>query len=190
MSMASSDPYETPKSDVISGNGDERGTVKVLSISGRIGRIRYLAYNTAMMLLVLFGTSVPTAIMLPNIANQDSSVWGVVLAVVMMAIYLFMVVATFVLAVRRINDFDYSGWLSLLLLVPFVNFLFMLALGFIPGTKGENRYGMHPMDNSGGAIFLAVLMPVFVVLFGVLAAISIPAYNDYAERARMEQGQK
>ncbi len=50
------------------------------------------------------------------------------------------------LLVRRVHDFNTTGWL---VLVPFlfskVSGFVQLVFGFIPGTKGPNKYGPQPM---------------------------------------------
>ena len=50
------------------------------------------------------------------------------------------------LLVRRVHDFNTTGWLVLL---PFVfsklSGIVQLVFGFIPGTKGPNKYGPQPM---------------------------------------------
>ncbi|WP_447726269.1 DUF805 domain-containing protein [Sphingomonas koreensis] len=46
--------------------------------------------------------------------------------------------------VRRLHDADMSGWLYLLSCIPYLGWIFMIIFGFIPGTKGENRFGFDP----------------------------------------------
>jgi len=56
----------------------------------------------------------------------------------------------------------------------------------IPGTDGPNRFGAPPPPNTTGTIVLALILPlVFVV--GIVAAVAIPAYQTYAQRAQMHQ---
>jgi hypothetical protein len=86
-------------------------------------------------------------------------------------------------AIQRCHDCDKSGWLVLLMLVPLLNMFFALYLTFMPGTDGPNRFGARPVPNSAGAIILACLFPLIVI--GILAAVAIPAYNQYSARAHM-----
>jgi type IV pilus assembly protein PilA len=67
--------------------------------------------------------------------------------------------------------------------VPLVNMLFW----FVPGTAGENRFGKRTPPNTIGVILLACILPVVFVL-GILAAIAIPAYQDYTLRAQVSEG--
>ena len=70
------------------------------------------------------------------------------------------------------------------MIVPLLNLMFF----FIPGTKGTNRYGAPPPPNTLAVKILAWLMLVFFVV-GIAAAIALPAYSDYAKRARAVQTQ-
>jgi type IV pilus assembly protein PilA len=76
-----------------------------------------------------------------------------------------------------------TGWLSLIWLIPFGVLVFWL----VPGTTGENTYGKPPPPNTAGVIVLACILP-FVAVFGILAAIAIPAYQDYTIRAQVTEG--
>ena len=51
----------------------------------------------------------------------------------------------------------------------------------MPGTRGANNYGKPPPPNTTGAVVLACIVPVIMIV-GIVAAIAIPAYQDYAQR--------
>jgi uncharacterized membrane protein YhaH (DUF805 family) len=93
--------------------------------------------------------------------------------------YLFTFIVIFMLTIQRAHDFNTTGWLSLVVLIPLVNLLFW----FIPGTHGENRFGGETPPNSVLVLIAAWLVPVLFI-GGVLAAVAIPAYQDYAKRAQ------
>jgi hypothetical protein len=88
----------------------------------------------------------------------------------------------FMLTIQRCHDFNATGWLSLLVLVPLANLIFW----FIPGTDGPNRFGAPTPPNSVLVLIGAWLIPV-VFIGGVLAAVAIPAYQDYVKRAQQKQ---
>ena len=94
-----------------------------------------------------------------------------------------MLVVGVMLTIQRCHDFDVSGWLSLLLIVPVAPLLFWI----IPGTKGANRFGDPTPPNSTGVVVLALILPILFFV-GIIAAIALPAYQSYVERARMAQG--
>lgn len=169
MSQATS-PYDAPKAAVTESAGTTQ-PVRVFSVSGRIGRLRYIAYGFGFyVLLALIGTILAT-------------VMGSAGGVAIVAMWLAMLVIGFMLTMQRCHDFDMSGWLALLFLVPLVNLMFW----FIPGTDGPNRYGPPTPPNSAGVIVVVCVVPVLVFLGGIMAAIAIPAYQDYTLRARVSE---
>ena len=66
--------------------------------------------------------------------------------------------------------------------MPLVNLMFW----FIPGTDGQNRFGAKTPPNSTGVIVGVWIVPAIFVI-GILAAVSIPAYQDYVKRAQVQQ---
>jgi uncharacterized membrane protein YhaH (DUF805 family) len=94
-----------------------------------------------------------------------------------------MLVISVLLTIQRCHDFNVTGWLSLILLIPFAPFIFW----FVPGTQGANQFGAQPPPNRG-VLSIVVVLLVLVVVIGILAAIAIPAYQNYLEAARAMQG--
>lgn len=175
--MEARNPYTTPKAKVTDPD-EEYGEIKVFSASGRLGRVRYIGYSIGLPLLIgLLGVFLSGAI--GAFAGK-----AVVLPMVVLmygAIFVLLVMLT----IQRAHDFDTTGWLAILVIVPLANLIFW----FIPGTDGENRFGKKTPPNGIGVILLACIIPlVFVV--GILAAIAIPAYSDYVQRAKAAQVQK
>ena len=164
----SANPYAAPKAVV----GDveveqEFQEIKMWSASGRIGRLRYLAYTTGASLL----------------AGVIAGVLGAVLgesvgAVVSIAVYVAVLVFSVMAGIQRSHDMDWSGWTILLALIPFVGLIWL----FKAGTAGSNSYGPPPPPNTTGVKVLACIFPVVFIL-GILAAIALPAYADYQKRA-------
>lgn len=171
-------PYQSP--ETLSLVEDELYTPKVFALGGRIGRLRYLAYAVVANILLFFVIGILMSILIPMVGTGSEAALGaqVVITILLYGISFFI---TFVLARRRLNDLNKSGWLSLLLLVPIVNFFMGLYLLFFPGTKGTNDFGPAPIANSNW-LWLALLGPLFGV--GILAAIAIPQYQAYVEKAQ------
>lgn len=97
--------------------------------------------------------------------------------------------AAIIMTVRRLHDLDRTGWLSILILVPFLNFFFALYLIFAGGTPQANRFGPRPVGNSWGLIIAGLLVPILATA-GILAAVAIPAYQQYTMRAKNIQYQQ
>ena len=96
--------------------------------------------------------------------------------------YAAIVVLQIMLTIQRCHDFNSSGWLSILAIIPLVNLIFWA----IPGTDGPNRFGNPPPPNTTGAVVLALIIPLIFVL-GIVAAIALPAYQQYVKRAHAVQ---
>jgi uncharacterized membrane protein YhaH (DUF805 family)/type II secretory pathway pseudopilin PulG len=165
-----SNPYETPKA-AVSESAGETQPVKLFSVSGRIGRARYIAYGIGLYVLISLLGGVLGAVL--------GSTAGVVALVVM---WVALLVVSFMLTIQRCHDFNTSGWLSIVVLVPLVNLMFW----FIPGTDGPNRYGPPTPPNNALVIVGVCVLPLLFIV-GILAAVSIPAYSDYRVRAKMSE---
>jgi type IV pilus assembly protein PilA len=176
--MQNRNPYAAPQTNVARGESavEEFGDVKVFSVSGRIGRVRYIAHSIGLSLLVMI-----LAVLLAgmaSIADESAAIAIVVIG------YIAMYAIVFVPGIQRSHDMNVTGWLSLISLIP----LGVLVFWFVPGTRGENDYGKQPPPNTVGAIVLACIVPVFMFVVGILAAIAIPAYQDYTIRAQVSEG--
>ena len=173
--MQTANPYTAPKAAV--GDVDEQDfqPVRTFSAEGRIGRARYIGYSIGWALLVGVCAGVIAA------ATGKAGA-GTVGMLVIFAAYAALIVVQILLTIQRCHDFNTSGWVSLLILIPLVNLLFWL----IPGTDGPNRFGAPPPPNTTGTIFLALILPI-VFTVGIMAAIAIPAYQTYTQRAHMHQ---
>jgi uncharacterized membrane protein YhaH (DUF805 family) len=173
--MESTSPYSPPETDLLTGQ-EEFAPIKILSTKGRIGRMRYIAYTIGLSLLVyLVMMAVVTAT--ATAASGSPDLAGTAVLAIMAVGFGAMLVISFLLTIQRSHDFNTSGWLSLVLLLPLVPLIFW----FIPGTEGANRFGPPPPPNKGAGVVVVVII-LFVVV-SILAAIAIPAYQEYVARA-------
>jgi Tfp pilus assembly major pilin PilA/uncharacterized membrane protein YhaH (DUF805 family) len=175
--MQNRNPYAAPQTNVTRGdsNVEEYGEIKMLSARGRLGRVRYIGYSIGLSLLVMLAFGVLAAVA----ALIDQSAVLLVIGIG----YLAVIVVQFLLTIQRSHDMNVTGWLSLVSLIPLGVFVFWL----VPGTRGENDYGKAPPPNTTGVIVLACLVPLFGIV-GIMAAIAIPAYQDYTIRAQVSEG--
>jgi uncharacterized membrane protein YhaH (DUF805 family) len=176
--MTKVNPYSAPDADLA--RPQQYGELKVLSARGRLGRLRYLAYSFA---IGLAGNAI-TVGLVAALGPMTHS--GGMAVLVIAPISIFLLVVSFFLIIQRLHDLNASGWLSLLMLVPFVNLIVAIALLFMPGTEGENRFGLQPPPNSKGVVLTSLIVPVIFV-GGIVAAIAIPAYQNYTLRAMQSQ---
>ena len=95
-------PYAKPNASVAEATAEYQD-VRLFSIAGRIGRLRYIAYSFGVaILLVILGAAIGLFI-------------HPILALVA---YAAMIVIGFMLTIQRCHDFNMNRWLSLLVLLP------------------------------------------------------------------------
>ena len=168
--MEASNPYQTPQADV--NQAQEYQTPKLFAFKSRIGRMQYFAYSIVYSFIAMFLALSIGAIVDGSASGPTSSI------LIMIAIIPVYVVAM----KRRLNDLGRTGWLSLIGFIPLIGGLFGLYLLFAPGELSENKYGLPPAKSGKGpTIVIAVIVGLFVL--GIVAAIAIPAYQSYTERA-------
>jgi uncharacterized membrane protein YhaH (DUF805 family) len=172
-------PYVAPQSDVegVEIKNDEFYQPLLWTASGRIGRVRYLAYHMLGMLLVI-------AAMGLTLITSNSAIAGL-LGLIYGATAIAFYVYTFIWARRRLNDLGFSGWFQLVALIPLVNIILFLYLMFAPGEKETNKWGSRPLPSGPALLVLALIMPLGVV--GVLSAVALPAYQDFVESGKALQ---
>ncbi len=169
-------PYAAPHAEVRD-HGETTAEPRILTASGRVNRLRYLAYTMGMSILVL---------VLAGVLSVFAAMISPVLSAVVIGVaYLGLFVVQIMLTIQRCHDFNTTGWLSLLIFVPLGIFIFWL----VPGTAGENRYAPPNPPNTAIHYLGALVLPLVAVI-GILAAIAIPAYSDYAKRAKAAQAQQ
>ena len=171
-SNAHANPYAPPQAELEgAGTGmDASFKLNLLSPAGRIGRIRYLGYLMGLWFVLAFVVGLLAAL------TNSMLIVGLV--------YLAMIYLQFMLTIKRSHDCNWSGWMSLLVFVPVAGLIFLV----VPGTDGPNRFGNKTAPNGKGA-WVVVVVAVIVPLIGILAAIAIPAYQDYVHRAQAGQVQ-
>lgn len=183
--MEAQNAYSPPQGDLTNQQAVAFNEPKFLSLSGRIGRLRYLAYGSGLMLIFYAALAALLGVFgVSMLAGGGSG--GVIAIVIMVLLYIPLIVFSWGYMVRRLNDLDKSGWLSLLMLVPLVNIGMALYLLFGRGTEGNNNYGAPPPPNTTGVIVLSCVLPAIAII-GMLAAIALPAYQSYVMRSQAAQ---
>jgi uncharacterized membrane protein YhaH (DUF805 family) len=163
----STNPYAAPRAAVSDIETTEVQEVQMWSATGRIGRLRYLAYGAGATLVVGAIAGLLGTVLDPGTAGT-----------VTLLLYIPLIWFSAITGIKRSHDMNWSGWTVLLTLIPFVALVWI----FKAGTPGSNDYGAPPPPNTTGVKILAFLMPV-LALIGIVAAIAIPAYVEYQRRA-------
>lgn len=157
--MATANPYQAPAAAVADA-GAATQPVNIFSISGRIGRARYIAYGFGIYLLFAFGVGIVAA----ALGERGQFLFYIV--------WVALIIIGYMLTMQRAHDFNMSGWLALLMFVPLANLIFL----FIPGTDGANRFGPPTPPNTVLVLIAAWLVPALMIL-GIIAAIAIPTFS-------------
>jgi uncharacterized membrane protein YhaH (DUF805 family)/ribosomal protein L37AE/L43A len=157
-----------------------------LSLQGRIGRLRYLAFSWPIMLLSGLGMAAAVA----GPLHKQSP--NIVLIIFVSVMWCWLSLRSMAL---RLHDVDRSAkWLLALLLLPGVCaalgsgqqivaicggifWVLALLLVLLPGTEGDNDYGPPPGANTG-------LVKVGAVLFLALMALAVVGNIKYLQYIR------
>ncbi len=176
--MQTANPYSPPQAVVadIAEHGDHSfQPVHIFAWRGRIGRLRFLAYSTLVYVIAALLGAVAAAIAgtIHSIAPDT---------IISIVVYPITIGLMLMVTIQRSHDMGYSGWSSLLALIPIAGLIWV----FKAGTPGANQFGAPPVPNSLGVKIVALLFPAVVVI-GILAAIALPAYQNYVVRAKAAQ---
>lgn len=158
-------PYAPPRASV-GESLPEFATLKPLSVEGRIGRLRFLAWTMVLSLVTLPIVGV-FALLALGLVSGDSTTGLIIGAILACFLFIGFLIVSILFSVQRLHDIGWSGWLWLLNLVPFVGSFFPLVIMVVPGNTGANRYGPPPPPNSTA---VKVLCSLWIVFFAVIFA--------------------
>ncbi|OLF51530.1 DUF805 domain-containing protein [Pseudomonas chlororaphis] len=160
---AETSPYTPPQATV----GEplpEFGELKFYTVEGRIGRLRYLAWTLALVLV----TTLVGGFLAASLIGNGLQITGMIFLGGVALVFAYLNIT---ISVQRLHDLGWSGWLWLLNLLPFVYAVFPLLLAALPGNTGANRYGPPAPPNSGGVKVLATLW-IIVLLLSFIGGLS------------------
>ena len=165
----SQNPYATPKTishDIESG---EYGELKYLTTNGRIGRMRLLAWNFGIS-LILFTAAAAIILLMGTLSNFNPDAGLKLAAKIGFSIYIYMILMNIIFVTKRLHDVNRSGWLLLLILVPLVNIFLGIYLLCAAGSPSSNNYGAPPPPNTTGikVLFWTFIAIIILIIFAVI----------------------
>jgi uncharacterized membrane protein YhaH (DUF805 family) len=175
--MTTANPYSPPRADVEDFQDEDVGfsEPKVWSARGRIGRLRYMSYTMCgYFAFAIIG-------MLAALMGAKASAPAMVTIFMVIGGIGYLALAIFS-AIQRAHDMDWSGWMIFIAIIPLAGLIWI----FKAGTEGSNRFGAPPPPNTIGIKLGALLFPLIMVI-GILAAIALPQYQKYTQRAKAIQ---
>ncbi len=106
----------------------------LMTTKGRIPRSTFWWFHGILLaVLLFFGFLLESKV----ISESSSGIFGLLM--------LPLLIMRIIVEIKRWHDRDKSGWWVLIGIIPCVGFLWVLIeCGFLPGTKGENRFGPDP----------------------------------------------
>ena len=112
----------------------------LLTFSGRRNRLSYILFQISIWILLfvggVFGITIGATAF-----NNNAAGGGAIVVLILALAFLFIVVSDLAVTAQRFRDIGCTGWAALLILIPYVDFIVWIVLMFIPGTRGENKYG-------------------------------------------------
>lgn len=148
----------------------------LFSSSGRLGRIRYIAW-------VLVAVAVASLFLgfFASLAGsfQSQALIGVFKVALILVAYLALPVVWIVMSMRRLHDIGRPGWLAALLLVPVINVVLLAVLVLWPGEPQSNAYG-DPSPEATGGLRLAgmVVIAAIVMLYAYGNTVPQPVFHS------------
>ena len=114
------------------------------TLDGRVDRTTYWVFAFAVTAIVNLIWTLPI-----NAAVQNAFGWEpdslIAWLVEFSGSIVIGLVGSFAISVKRLHDQNRTAWLLLIALAPiFGSIILLVMLGFVPGTKGDNRYGAAP----------------------------------------------
>jgi len=131
------------------------------SINTRIGRIRYIAMNLLVLVVLPFIFFICIYLIYLFVKAGVNFLY-LTLAVFFITVF----VTNTIFDIQRLHDINLSGWIVLVKFIPVVGFILPIILIFIPGDKTTNTYGDPPQpDEWSLKISLIIGIFIFIAFF-------------------------
>jgi uncharacterized membrane protein YhaH (DUF805 family) len=163
-------PYAAPDALLAEPVSLETYEPSLFSLSGRLGRLRYVMYGLLISLSGGLALGIAIAVSGFNAQSMNGMKGSMAFVALVYGLVLF---SSLVLARRRLHDLNKSAWHCALLIVPLVNVVMGFWLTFGRGTEGRNHFGPAPSPNSRALVATAWVLGLLWVGL-VTAAVLLP----------------
>ncbi len=150
--------YAAPQAVVYPEADHDLPPLLALSVTGRIGRLRYLAWGIPA-LLAFFA-----AMLVLLVGLGSGRIFSIVLG---LGAFLAGLVVLLRVSILRLHDLGRSGWWVLMFFVPLLNLVTHLVLMLAPGEPVANEHGPVPEDNTA-AVYAGAGITIFIYLLDLL----------------------
>jgi uncharacterized membrane protein YhaH (DUF805 family) len=108
----------------------------LVTTNGRVPRSTFWWFHVGLLVLFLFIGLLSESKAIPESLTS-------ILAFLMFPVLIMRIIVE----IKRWHDRDKSGWWFLIGFIPVLGWLWILIeCGFLPGTKGKNRFGADPLE--------------------------------------------
>jgi uncharacterized membrane protein YhaH (DUF805 family) len=150
-------PAMTRLGAAVTGMRPSRLGGRLLSLSERLGRVRYLVYG---MVAALASSAILIAVYLVASRVLPPAMYVLVAQIAYTCVAKAALPAVFaVLSIRRLHDINARGWWVLLLIIPGA----AAVLACLPGSKEANNYGPVPPRNGQALVASAIVLPILLI---------------------------
>jgi len=150
-------PYAPPRT-AVKNDWPVDTDFRVFTLEGRIGRLRFMAWNMALSAAAIVAFIV--CMRMTKLSLVAAGLFGAIGVIAFLAISL-------IFSVRRLHDAGWSAWLLLVNLIPGVGGFFSLLLMVVPGNREANKFGPPAPPDTSGVRILSALWIVFLALIFV-----------------------
>ncbi|GEM_PF-4050730 len=190
--MSEQNPYQAPqKASELQGYQE----IVTLSRRGRLGRLRYFVYLAVANFItgvgVFLGGSTKEEFDLFARQGIDIPVMIFLILMLVAAITCLVIgiILIYVTVAKRLQDFNIHGafgiaWLVVGILLPPIGMILSLMMGILPGSKGENKFGLPPYPNSTeikvtGALIIIVMVLSVIGFLGLVLSMIMGAQYEF-----------
>lgn len=140
----------------------------VLSLQGHFNRFTFLAWNCLLLIANLCIGLIFISFMPNTIDAIFEHVNSVTVQILLFIPNIILIISIFLFSVKRLHDINLTGWLALIELIPLINLLFFIFLICMPGTEGDNKYGIPRETQTWESVLAAIFILLFVIILMLL----------------------